>query len=263
MLNFAVLKMPKIFDEHVHSRYLETPKHKRMDGYFLECVYGAREVFSRSRVEHLLSVRDFYVKNKEEKESAISQKKDGFVFDGKFRPAKNLNSYFQDEGFDLSKARIALGFEIYDIAKESDYLIKAVDWAESKVPQLFLPYAISAFKKSISNDERDWCSNYFDIQTEYLGGNFSKERYLHLIKVRQYLRDKGVEGFVPSQRQKTASFAESEMSRQAEPKASQPAAMPPSDRGVQPGTTSRALRAALMVGGAVAALVVLVFSMTR
>lgn len=262
-LKVVVQDKPEIFEEHVHAAYLENPEYLWNEGFFEQCMRESADVFSQRRLEHLLKVRDC-LRNKGVRGFVpIAKKKESETMSSEFQPTENLKSNFQNVDSDPLQAQIALRLEIYNVTKDSDYLINAVNWAQSKAPDLFSPYTTSAFKKSISENSEDWNADYFDIQTEYLSGNFSEKRYLHLIKVRQHLRDEGVEGFVYLPQQKSVLSSEPEKSQQTDPKASTPTSPHPSGHDVQPDSMAKALRIALMVGGAIAALLVLVFSMTR
>lgn len=173
-----------------------------------------------------------------------------------FFPKENLRENFQTENFDLLRAQIALRLEIYDMSNESSYLNQAIQWAGQKANNIFSPYEVDMFKKPISENKSDWKPDYFDIQTEYLSKNFSKERYLHLIEVRQYLRDHRVEGFAPPPKRAYAA-------RDTDQADTNTTSAHPHSESPSPDSMPRALRTALMVGGAIAALLVLVLSITR
>jgi hypothetical protein len=264
-LDVAKLTSPGIFAAHVDANYLEKPEHLWNEGFFEQCLHESKEVFSLNRLDHLLTVRNYLRKNgvKGFKPTIQEKNREPEMINSQFQPAENLKASFQKIESDPSQAQIALRFELYDINKNSNYLKDAIKWAESQAPQLFSAYETSAFRKAISDNEKDWSVDYFDIQTEYLSSNFSKERYLHLIDVREYLRIKGVEGFAPFPREKTVSSIEAQKSNHAEPKASNPASPPHSPPASKSDSLSQALRIALMAGGAIAALLMLVFSMRR
>lgn len=262
-LKISVEKEPSIFDDHIPVDFVKKQS-QWSEGYFEQCMTEAKEVFSLERLEHLLAVREYLRKMGAVGFKANYQKnKFHQMPNNEFQPSENLASHFKNVGTDPLKAQIALRLEIYSIDRSSDYLIKAVDWAESKAPHVFQSYEASALKKAISTNKNDWDTDYFDIQTEYLSRNFAKERYLHLIEVRQYLRDKGVEGFVPLPQKKTFSSTETAQPKQAGSEVSKPGSAPHSTPDSYPNSTSSALRTALMIGGAIAALLVLVFSITR
>jgi hypothetical protein len=256
---------PGIFDEHQHANYLNKPEYEWNEGFFEQCVHESREVFSEHRLVHLLRVREYLRKMGAVGFKPISNKieikKD--IMKIQFQPKKNLESCFNEKDFNILKARIALRFEIYDFSNNVDYLTNAVGWAESKDADIFLPHEVSPFYEDILENETEWNPRYFDINTEYLGKNFSKKRYLHLIKVRQYLSDKGVEGFAQLPQKNTISSTEAQQPKQAGPEASKPGSAPHSTPDTHPNSMSSTLRTALMIGGAIAALLVLVFSITR
>lgn len=262
-LKISAEKKPIIFDNHIPVDFVKKQS-QWSEGYFEQCISEAKEVFSLERLEHLLAVRE-YLRKIGAAGFKANHKKNMFhqMPNNEFQPSENLASHFKNVEIDPLKAQIALRIEIYKIDKSSDYLKKAINWAESKAPNIFENYETSALKKAISNNKNDWDTDYFDIQTEYLSRNFAKERYLHLIEVRQYLRDKGVEGFVPLPQKKTVSSTETEQPKQVGQEASKSGSAPHSTPDSDPHAMSSALRTALMIGGAIAALLVLVFTITR
>lgn len=256
-----------IFSDHSDAPYLHTLQIKWTPGYFEECMKGVEDVFSIHRITHLLKVRD-YLRNRGDAGFKPSPPEKPEVFTAMqtvFHPKKMLIDNFQTENFDLLRAQTALQVEIYDISNDAAYLTQAIQWAEKKVNNIFLPYEVDMFKNSISENKSDWGADYFDIQTVYLGKNFSKKRYLHLIEVRQYLRDHRVEGFVPPPQQ--AHVARADSAKQAAHDTHQAdtntTSARPHSESPSPDAMPRALRTALMVGGAIAALLVLVLSITR
>lgn len=265
-INFANEHQPIIFSDHSEDNYLQIPQNQWRPGYFEECAKGVEDVFSVLRIEHLLKVRDFLRQRGDAGFKPSTHREPGLppAMHAEFHPKKNLGEKFQTENFDLFSAQIALRLEIYDISNDAVYLTQAIQWAEQKVNNIFLPYEVNIFKKPISEILSNWNPDYFHIQTEYLRKNFSKERYLHLIEVRQYLRDHRVEGFVPPRQQAHAAHADNAKQAASDTHAenssasSRPHGEPPS-----PDSMPHALRTALMIGGAIAALLVLVLSMTR
>lgn len=265
VIDFVKNDQPTIFSDHLESSYLHNPQIKWSPGYFEECIIGVKDIFSIPRIKHLLEVRDFLRKRGDAGFKPIPIKTPGAstVMHAKFHPKENLKENFQTENFDLLRAQIALRLEIYDISNESTYLEQAIQWAEQKTKNIFLPYEVDIFKKSISEEKSDWTPDYFDIQTEYLSKNFSKERYLHLIKVRQYLRDHHVAGFAPPSQPTQAADVGSAAGQAARDAGINTPAEHLCSKSSTPGSMPRALRTALMLGGAIAALLALVLSMAR
>jgi len=81
------------------------------------------------------------------------------------------------------------------VSRES--LLKAMEYADSHVKDVFEPYVVKPFANAIDTNRDDWTEKYHDEQATYLRTNFSKERFRHLVDVREYLREQGVRGFVP------------------------------------------------------------------
>lgn len=152
-----------------------------------------------------------------------------------FIPSDNLKHYV--EAGELSTARAALFMELDDSELEAADLRAAQAWAASRVAGLYEAYAESAFARAIDREEDHWKVEYFDTQMVYLKMNFCEARFLHLISVRQKLRDASVRRF-------QAKAAPEDVSRGNHRSAASPSksALPP------------AVRALLIVGGAAAAL---------
>lgn len=152
-----------------------------------------------------------------------------------FIPSDNLKHYV--EAGELSTARAALFMELDDSELEAADLRAAQAWAASRVAGLYEVYAESAFARAIDREEDHWNVEYFDTQMVYLKMNFCEARFLHLISVRQKLRDASVGRF-------QAKAAPDDVSRGNHHPAASPSksALPP------------AVRALLIIGGAAAAL---------
>ncbi|WP_146075497.1 hypothetical protein [Achromobacter xylosoxidans] len=152
-----------------------------------------------------------------------------------FIPSDNLKHYV--EAGELSTARSALFMELDDSDLEAADLRAAQAWAASRVAGLYEGYAESAFARAIDREEDHWNVEYFDTQMVYLKMNFCEARFLHLIAVRQKLRDASIGRF------QAKATPDSVAHGNHHPAASSSkSALPP------------AVRALLIVGGAAAAL---------
>ena len=193
---------PELFAGHEQAKYLDKPEYQWDQGFFEQCLSETRDNFSRPRLEHLLAVRESLrrIKAKGFAPSVKNVENESCLLNATFQPKNSLKESFEPQGFKLSMAQTALMFEIYDASNNAEYLLNAGRWAEGKVPDIFEPYEVDMFNEAISENEQDWAPGYYYLQTEYLSANFSKERFLHVIKVRQYLRDRGTEGFLPNKR---------------------------------------------------------------
>jgi len=98
----------------------------------------------------------------------------------------------------LSTIRTALWNEFHDRRKTSAQIMNFAKVTAKQVPGLWEPYEEKAFAREMIMDKSKWTPDYFDSQTTYLRTNFSKKRFSHLARVRQYLRDAKEDGFAPT-----------------------------------------------------------------
>ena len=119
-----------------------------------------------------------------------------------FKPSNNLKEAV--EGGDLELIRIMLNLELNNNRLTSADLRAAVEWAEAEVYGLFEAYWEGESAREMSDDPAKWNSKYYDLQDVYLTTNFSKERFLHRIDVRDFLREEGEERFAPLPPRKTS-----------------------------------------------------------
>lgn len=100
-------------------------------------------------------------------------------------------------GGDTSFIRTALRLELNDNSLTSADLHATLNWAKGKVPKLFDPYKEGAFSRETDSNRQHWDLEYYDMQNVYLKHNYSEKRLLHLIEVRDTLREQKVDGFAP------------------------------------------------------------------
>lgn len=258
---------PGLFEGLQPHSEMKTSSAERVDwsaDYFSRHCWLAKGNFARERVEHLIQVKDYLRK----------QGVKGFVpphnspppaqteSEGKmttsFIPSENLQK-FSKEG-DLLTIRTALRMELYDNRLTTADLKSSMTWTKSRTPLLFEDFAEKPFARGLELDRKNWTSEYFESQIVYLKTNFSEERFLHLIEVREVLRQQGVEGFValpPKASSNSPSLAAARTHSQGERHQSKGAGSTHSSSELNP-----MLKTALLIGGAVAALVVLLITLT-
>ncbi|WP_426779059.1 hypothetical protein [Pseudomonas aeruginosa] len=219
----------------------------------------AEHNFSRERLEHLIQVRDHFRKQgikgfvpsseqpRTEKPGTASMQ---------YTPSANLKK-FVDEG-DLLTIRTALRMELNDNRLPSEELRAALAWAKTKVPGLCESYSEKAFARATNPNRNDWTSEYYDGQVVYLKSNFSEERYLHLIEVRGLLRERGAEGFAAKPKATSGQAESSTPSTQRQSSQSQR----PNSTAFSP-ERNPVLKTALMIGGAIAAVVVFLVALVK
>lgn len=219
--------------------------------------------FSIERLQHLLTVREHL------------QRKgvNGFVpttcqpatapqpahaMHSNYLPSDNLRN-FVAEG-DLPTIRTALRLELNDNRLTAADLRAALAWTQHRVSGLLDAYADKAFARGMDTDPQGWTSQYYELQVVYLKTNFAEERFLHLIEVRERLRQQGVEGFVarpPQPRTQHPNPAGSQRSASAQSDGAQ------AGRQTEPPLSAEhpAVKTALLIGGAVAALAALLIAL--
>jgi hypothetical protein len=260
---------PDLMESHASNDLLEaieTTRSQWSDKYYSRQKLCTERNFSRERLGHLIEIRDYFRQEGykgfvpqalNHETSGMDQPSHARRHEGApfaYQPSVNLKK-FVDEG-DLRTIRTALRLELNDNRISGQDLRGALAWLKAKVPDLCVPYAEKAFAREMDPDRNRWVMDYYDNQTVYLKTNFSEERFLHLVEVREHLRELGVEGFVaiatpsiPSTQPALRPRATSSTSDPA------PSAPRPDSR-----STGRELspvfRIALLVGGALAAVVI-------
>ncbi|CAE6839731.1 hypothetical protein [Paraburkholderia nemoris] len=220
--------------------------------------------FSKERLEHLIAVREYFrqggykgfvpqaVSNGGAGADKVSHaKREGAP--SAYRPSSNLKK-FVDEGDPLT-IRTALRLELNDNRVTGQDLRNALAWAKGRQPDLLEPYADKNFARAIDPDRSQWLPEYYNNQIVYLKTNFSEERFLHLVEVREHLRQLGVEGFAPIAKPSTPSSQPAPRPRAASPMADQAPSAPPEAVTARP-ELNPIFKIALLFGGALAAVVI-------
>ncbi|MGN9460793.1 hypothetical protein ACTMQT_12060 [Pseudomonas syringae pv. aptata] len=229
--------------------------------YFSRQKGFATRNFSRERLDHLIQIRDLFRKRNEKGFApTVSNVKTAPMKNtiADYQPTSNLKK-FVDEG-DLLTTRTALRLELNDRALDGADLRGALAWAKEAVRGIFEPFSEGAFARELISDQSKWTEDYFDLQVTYLKTNFSEKRFLHLIDVREQLRDSAVESFAPIA--STASKANEPLSVSATLQTSGARSGLAAPR-VNADRTNPAFKAALLIGGAIAAVVVFLVALVR
>lgn len=231
--------------------------------YFNNQKVGARLNFSKERLEHLIEVREFLRQRGDKGFAPITRSHQSIApqnpqSQSDYQPTNNLKK-FVAQG-DMLTIRTALRIEFNDNRLDDHQLYAAVNWMKEQVTGIFESYSEKAFARGIESDSSQWTSEYFGNQVVYLKTNFSEKRFLHLIEVRQLLRERGEKDFAPadSTEPKTTSRARSASQSPQRPRSGSQKSTAAAHSELNP-----TFKAALLIGGAIAAVVVFLIALVR
>ena len=262
----AAQQSPGVMDTHEVNgitRAIDVDPVSWTPDYFSRQKFFATRNFSKERLEHLIQVRDVFRQRNEKgftptvaASHARKAPMNSASFD--YQPSSNLKK-FVDEG-DLLTIRTALRLELNDRRLDGAELHGALAWAKDNVPGIFEVFSEGAFARELLSVQNQWTEDYYDLQVTYLKTNFSEKRFLHLIEVRELLRNSAVEGFASTKAAapKTASGTHSAAPAAQASRANSRQPIPDSAPERSP-----AFKAALLIGGAIAAVVVFLVALVR
>jgi len=226
----------------------------------------AKRNFSMERINHLIDVRERFRQDGRKGFLPRTTNPSKPVDTGTgYRPSTSLQKIVA-EG-DVETVQTGLSIELEDHRNSAERLRAALAWAKARVPNLCERHTEKAFAKAIDPDRKKWTSDYYAKQSVYLETNFSEERFLHLIDVREHVRQQGAKA--PSPIAAPAPASTSRPSSKAQPGAQTESGSrskePPRRPAPQPASwnLSPALAAALLAGGAIAVVVILILVMRK
>ncbi|MEX5790864.1 hypothetical protein AB6H32_05025 [Providencia hangzhouensis] len=163
----------------------------------------AEENFCLKRIEHLIQVKSHLTERgiagfsrpvacstisheeaKRTKENTMIAEFSSVDLTG-FTPSGSLSNSVNSG--DLSSARISLFMEMNDKHLSTKEIIQAIAWVLSEYPTLFVDYEENAYSQKMEQDETTWDSHYYHTQELYATSNFSSERILHMVAVREHV----------------------------------------------------------------------------
>ncbi|MEG4315294.1 hypothetical protein U8L64_09825 [Pseudomonas sp. FIP_A4] len=254
-------KTPGVMDAHeVYVGYnaIDADPVSWHPDYFSRQSFLASRNFSKERLEHLISVRDVFRQRNEKgftpTTASTTRKVQMNTASVDYHPSINLKK-FVDEG-DLLTTRTALRLELNDRRLDGIELHAALAWIKGCVPDIFEAYSEGAFARELASDQNKWTEDYYDLQVTYLKTNFSEKRFLHLIEVRELLRTSAVEGFTSTKTKASTPHSASLAAQAPRTNSRQPTPDNTSER-------NPAFKAALLIGGAIAAVVVFLVALAR
>lgn len=266
LLELAKQQTPDLLSDYQPGNGKDIPSSDPIDwsaNYFSRHSLLAEHNFARERIEHLIKVRE-HLRKQGVKGFLPSPRHPSDPQIGthhniplNYEPTAQLKKFVA--AGDLLTIRTTLHMELNNNSLNSEDLRGALIWTKARVPDLFDAYSEKAFAHGMESNRKLWDSQYYDKQIVYLKTNFSEERFLHLIEIRELLRQQGVEGFTPvppkprTSTRQASSPVYSEQARNGQSHSSKTSPSQPSHHPV--------IKTALIVGGAVAALAILLITL--
>lgn len=171
------------------------PNHHWDADYFYKQQYWLDNHFSYELCEHLLAVKKQLQDEGYEKDFRITSrtptynKDDTIMKLDNFTPPKNVAE--QLASGDTRNIQASLLSLLNDNAINTEIAIKTVYYVWDKKSDIFEETRVSAYIDPIQQDKSLWDKNYFFEQQAHLMSNFSLERILHLLNVKEFLKNKG------------------------------------------------------------------------
>lgn len=110
-----------------------------------------------------------------------------------YEPKESLQLAIEKK--DIRAVQNIIKFDLKNNRLLIEDIIKEVMFVNQNLPEIFVEYEEDKFCLAIVENNNSWNKDYFLLQQSYLNHNFAMERLMHLINVRDYLAQKGVEGF--------------------------------------------------------------------
>lgn len=150
-----------------------------------------------NQVESLVSVTESKaeeVQSARRKQQAVSYSEKFAKIDlGNFKPNERLLNFLAEGN--VNKIRTDLMSILNNRRLDLEEVSKSIWYVWQNNPEIFVDEEESVFVQGIDNNEANWNSEYFNLQQVYLNRNFSLERLLHLVNVRETLMKRGDKNF--------------------------------------------------------------------
>lgn len=255
-----------VFDDKIFKKFQE-PRYWDIN-YFNEQAYDLKNNFSKERCLHVIEVKA-KLQQRGEKDfsnslasvskieaNSINQEKNMSTPDlSGFLPDEKLSNYLKNGSISLVRAEIETYLNNMNL--NMDQLVKSIYYVYKNNPETYEEHRLYALVEDIDLNEKKWNWEYFNSQQVYLNRNFSLKRVLHLVNVRDSLAAKGVKEFQSIK--KTTIYQDQRQSQEtieSQPLYSTLQKVPSSN-------DNNFVKVALIVGGAVLAIVALLLSVSR
>ena len=169
--------------------------------YFHKQLKMAEQNFCLERIEHLIAVKSYLIERgiagfsspkKTAPNTLSTSQKDKTmsttflsIDSTDFKPSSSLRNCV--DGDDMSSIRNSLFMEMNDKRMTNETLLQAIAWTLKKHSNLFVTYEENAYAQAMEMDDGKWDRQYYSLQEVYTSMNFSEERVLHMLEVRNHV----------------------------------------------------------------------------
>ncbi|MBN6071297.1 hypothetical protein HYE53_09455 [Aggregatibacter actinomycetemcomitans] len=200
---------------------LEQHQHRWSEDYFNQKALDLDFNFSKELVSHLIEVKKYLqeknmlkviTQSVENAVKLMQKSEDNFTLSTpvkpqavkkeefsakpellKFKPNEKLTKFLADN--DVSKIRTYLMSMLNNRRIDLEGVFKSIWYVHQHKSSVFEEAENSAFVQDMDKNEASWNIDYFNQQQVYLNKNFTLDRLLHLVNVRETLMKKGDSNF--------------------------------------------------------------------
>ncbi|ELX2276442.1 MULTISPECIES: hypothetical protein [Yersinia] len=261
MLEESYALKPALFDTHREDSACEPINIDTIDwdrDYFALQSRSLEHNFSLQRARHLIALSQWLTEHQHDGflTASASHNDNGNknMTNNETRPFTPSQSLVTAlESGSINRLRSALVAELENNRLDGQTVRQSMKWAESHVNGLFADYEESTLALGFEADKTKWDTDYYFLQSAYLNMNFARERFEHLMNIYQVLRDHAVSGFI---HQPKAAQPHTHSLGTSAPRSQTPVTTTPARQ-----SGSSAVRVAMLAGGAIAALALLIFAL--
>lgn len=202
-----------------YAASIDNEKHRWSSQYFEEKITELELNFSQELASHVIEVKralqeqgidaNFRIKKSEvadtvtvetekaestpQAQAVPSQQKFAKIDVAGFQPNERLLDLLKKG--EINHIRTGLMSLLDNRRLSLEEVAKSVWYVWQNKPEIFVDEEESVFVQGMDKNELNWNVEYFNLQKVYLNRNFSLERLLHLVNVRETLMERGDKNF--------------------------------------------------------------------
>lgn len=197
------------------NQYIQEQAYWNSD-YFYKLFAIAKRDFSKEICEHLIEVK-YVLQKRGEKGFELTKVQEDLSSDNNQNDTdtdSHISFEQLDKHIDLLKNYVP-DIELKNIVAQGDIdaiknkllfmlsnqrlatkdILLVILYIQQNIPTFFEAYSVKKFHPAYDENEKSWDDEYFSYQQSYLNHNFSLERLLHLLNVRDFMIENGLSGF--------------------------------------------------------------------